>query len=152
MIHLCFRLSAMAKGGGEPERCRHSSDGQIPANINHFRRNYMDSGKCLQNFNSINRCLVLSYIQDGAIDVQNIEEFMECQVCFSLRPLNQFPALINCAHKPCRICLEVYLKIEIMENRVIVNCPECPAPLHPNDIYGILCMNPQLLLSRSFSS
>ncbi|KAI6192160.1 RBR-type E3 ubiquitin transferase [Aphelenchoides bicaudatus] len=115
------------------ERARHSSDGQIPANINHFRRNYMES--------------VLSYIQDETSDGHEGNEYMECQVCFSLRPLSQFPSLINCSHRPCRICLEVYLKIEIMENRIIVNCPECPSPMHPNDIYTILCMNHQLLLS-----
>jgi E3 ubiquitin-protein ligase RNF19A len=34
-----------------------------------------------------------------------------------------------------------------MENRVLVCCPECSEPLHPNDIYSMLCMNPQLLLS-----
>lgn len=90
---------------------------------------------------------VLNYVQDDSISSQSMEECIECQVCFSYRPVSQFPTLTNCSHRPCRICLEIYLKIEIMDSRVIVSCPECSELMHPNDIYGILCMNPQLLLS-----
>ena len=53
--------------------------------------------------------------------------------------------MTNCAHRTCRGCLQNYLKIEIMESRVIVNCPECAAPIHPNDIYAALCLNSVLL-------
>lgn len=35
-------------------------------------------------------------------------------------------------------CLRVYLRIEIMENRTSIACPECSEKLHPSDVYKIL--------------
>ncbi|KAI6209928.1 RBR-type E3 ubiquitin transferase [Aphelenchoides besseyi] len=95
-------------------------------NIGTFRRRYMDS---LSN------------------EASDSSEMIECPVCCVLQASSQYPHLTNCSHRTCRNCLENYLQIEIMESRVVVNCTECSAPIHPNDIYTTLCMN-QALLER----
>ena len=43
-----------------------------------------------------------------------------------------------CPHQSCYECMNQYLFTEITESRVNIACPECPEPLHPNDIRDIL--------------
>ncbi|KHJ99740.1 IBR domain protein [Oesophagostomum dentatum] len=54
------------------------------------------------------------------------------------QPASNFPRLIGCQHRSCRLCLMQYVEMEIMENRVEVSCPECSAHLHPSDIRSLV--------------
>ncbi|RCN29101.1 hypothetical protein ANCCAN_25145 [Ancylostoma caninum] len=54
------------------------------------------------------------------------------------QPSSNFPRLIGCQHRSCRLCLMQYVEMEIMENRVEVSCPECAAHLHPSDIRSLV--------------
>ena len=60
--------------------------------------------------------------------------FFTCKLC-----LNEFKSdlfkLNNCEHSFCVECLQSYLKLEIMESRISIKCPQCTEEMHPNDIY-----------------
>ncbi|CAD6190495.1 unnamed protein product [Caenorhabditis auriculariae] len=58
----------------------------------------------------------------------------ECPLCCMTQSYANFPRLLGCQHRSCRLCLMQYVELEIMENRVEISCPECPAFLHPQDI------------------
>ncbi len=70
---------------------------------------------------------------------------MECPLCLLEQPYSHFPELSTCTHRACHHCLQQYLKIEILESRININCPECTEPLHPNDIQRILNYDPNLI-------
>lgn len=70
---------------------------------------------------------------------------MECPLCLLEQPFSHFPELTTCAHRACHHCLQQYLKIEILESRININCPECTEPLHPNDIQRILNYDTNLM-------
>lgn len=38
-----------------------------------------------------------------------------------------------------------YLKVEVMESRVQITCPECYEFLHPSDIYALMADDPELI-------
>ena len=42
--------------------------------------------------------------------------------------LEQFERLKPCLHSFCRTCLKSYLKLEITEGRVTLNCPQSDCP------------------------
>ncbi|KAI6230354.1 RBR-type E3 ubiquitin transferase [Aphelenchoides fujianensis] len=105
------------------------------------RGNFRTSSHSADNIGSFRQRYMDSLTNDGAESA----DLIECPVCCVLQPARQYPPLTNCAHRTCRTCLENYLQIEIMESRVVVNCTECSAPIHPNDIYAALCMNTALL-------
>ncbi|KAK6763612.1 hypothetical protein RB195_024071 [Necator americanus] len=63
---------------------------------------------------------------------------LECPLCCMQQPSSNFPRLICCQHRSCRLCLMQYVEMEIMENRVEVSCPECAAHLHPSDIRSLV--------------
>ena len=63
---------------------------------------------------------------------------MECPLCLSQHADTAFPLITTCHHRSCRDCLRQYLRIEIMESRVNIACPECAEKFHPNDIQRIL--------------
>ncbi|VDM75548.1 unnamed protein product [Strongylus vulgaris] len=64
-------------------------------------------------------------------------KILECPLCCMRQPSSNFPRLICCQHRSCRLCLMQYVEMEIMENRVEVSCPECAAHLHPLDIKSL---------------
>lgn len=70
-----------------------------------------------------------------------------CVLCCQDFPLDQFERLTFCSHSYCRTCLKSYLKLEISEGRVTLNCPqsECPERIHPCDISRILVQHPDLI-------
>lgn len=70
-----------------------------------------------------------------------------CVLCCHEYPLEQFERLSFCAHSYCRTCLRSYLKLEITEGRVTLNCPQsdCPERIHPCDISRILQKQPELI-------
>ncbi|CAJ0945138.1 unnamed protein product, partial [Mesorhabditis belari] len=67
-------------------------------------------------------------------DSDDKKKLRECPLCYMKQPIANFPRLIGCGHRSCRLCLMQYVELEIMENRVEVSCPECSAHLHPSDI------------------
>ncbi len=54
--------------------------------------------------------------------------------------------MMDIIFRSCRECLRQYLRIEIMESRVNIACPECSERFHPNDISMIL--NDQTLMAK----
>ncbi|GFO44886.1 E3 ubiquitin-protein ligase rnf19a-like [Plakobranchus ocellatus] len=66
------------------------------------------------------------------------EELIECPVCFQEKAKNNFMEISTCHHRCCTKCLQVYFKIEIMESRPTIACPECSELFHPNDIRTIV--------------
>ena len=70
-----------------------------------------------------------------------------CLLCCHDYSLEQFEHLRTCSHSYCRICLKSYLKLEITEGRVTLNCPQndCPERIHPSDISRILANQPDLI-------
>ncbi|CAH0552562.1 unnamed protein product [Brassicogethes aeneus] len=69
---------------------------------------------------------------------------IECPVCLLELPPERFCELNACGHRACDSCFKEYLRVEITESRVCINCPECFEPMHPNEIQKIL-NNPRLL-------
>ena len=64
---------------------------------------------------------------------------LDCALCALPQPRSCFARVTStCGHRACVDCLRRYLTIEIMESRVIVECPACPERLHPNDIRRLL--------------
>ncbi|CAF4296564.1 unnamed protein product [Rotaria sp. Silwood2] len=70
-----------------------------------------------------------------------------CILCCHEYPLEDFERLTLCSHSYCRTCLKSYLKLEITEGRVTLNCPQsdCPERIHPSDISRILEKHPDLI-------
>ena len=70
-----------------------------------------------------------------------------CSLCCHDYPFEQFEHLKLCSHAYCRTCLKSYLKLEITEGRVTLNCPQsdCPERIHPSDISRILVNHPDLI-------
>lgn len=66
-----------------------------------------------------------------------ISENWECPLCLAECSSEFFPELLCCTHRSCLDCLQQYLRIEISESRVNINCPECSEPMHPNGEYRI---------------
>ena len=64
--------------------------------------------------------------------------YLECPLCLTAQHESNFPQIMTCHHRSCQDCLRQYLKIEIMESRVNIACPECAEKFHPNDIRDIL--------------
>jgi E3 ubiquitin-protein ligase RNF19A len=62
---------------------------------------------------------------------------MECPLCFAELAAEEFWDLAGCGHRACISCLQQYLRVEITESRVCISCPECPEPMHPNEIRSI---------------
>lgn len=56
----------------------------------------------------------------------------ECPLCLAELPPEDLAELASCGHRSCYSCLQQYLRIEISESRVIIACPECSEPMHPN--------------------
>ncbi|KAK0053849.1 E3 ubiquitin-protein ligase RNF19A [Biomphalaria pfeifferi] len=44
----------------------------------------------------------------------------------------------TCHHRCCSCCLREYFRIEIMESRLAIACPECSELFHPNDIRAVV--------------
>lgn len=70
-----------------------------------------------------------------------------CILCYQEFPPEEFERLTLCSHSYCRTCLKCYLRLEITEGRVTLNCPhnECPERIHPSDISRILEKTPDLI-------
>ena len=70
-----------------------------------------------------------------------------CVLCCHDYPSEEFERLTFCSHSYCRICLKSYLKLEITEGRITLNCPQsdCPERIHPCDISRILEKQPDLI-------
>lgn len=83
--------------------------------------------------------LTLSALESSA-SATNTSPTLECNLCTLVQPKSNFPDLSasSCGHRSCKECLKQYLRVEITESRVNIACPECPEPLHPNDIRLIL--------------
>ncbi|PAV56414.1 hypothetical protein WR25_18116 [Diploscapter pachys] len=71
-------------------------------------------------------------------DGKDRKKTRECPLCCLKQPPVNFPKLLGCYHRSCRLCLIQYIEMEIMENRVEVQCPECSSHLHPSDIRQIV--------------
>jgi len=73
--------------------------------------------------------------------------FETCLLCCHDYSSEQFEHLTLCSHSYCRTCLKSYLKLEITEGRVTLNCPQsdCPERIHPSDISRILENHPDLI-------
>jgi E3 ubiquitin-protein ligase RNF19A len=70
-----------------------------------------------------------------------------CALCCHEYTSEQFERLKPCLHSFCRTCLKSYLKLEITEGRVTLNCPQsdCPERIHPSDISRILEKQPDII-------
>ncbi|CAF0720321.1 unnamed protein product [Adineta steineri] len=70
-----------------------------------------------------------------------------CLLCYHDYSSDQFEQLTLCSHSYCRTCLKSYLKLEITEGRITLNCPQndCPERIHPSDISRILQNHPDLI-------
>ena len=73
--------------------------------------------------------------------------FDTCILCYHDYSPEQFEHFTLCSHAFCQTCLRSYLKLEITEGRVTLNCPqnECPERIHPTDISRILQHQPDLI-------
>uniref|UniRef100_A0A0N4Z0M7 RBR-type E3 ubiquitin transferase n=1 Tax=Parastrongyloides trichosuri TaxID=131310 RepID=A0A0N4Z0M7_PARTI len=75
----------------------------------------------------------------------NINILKYCPLCMDEYPEENIIRIACCGHKACLDCIKAYLRIEIMESRVNISCPECSEMVHPNEIYSILKNFPELL-------
>ncbi|GFR63404.1 E3 ubiquitin-protein ligase RNF19A [Elysia marginata] len=66
------------------------------------------------------------------------EDLIECPVCFQEKSKDKFLEISTCHHRCCTKCLQFYFRIEIMESRPTIACPECSELYHPNDIRTIV--------------
>lgn len=73
-----------------------------------------------------------------SVSKPNAQGLIECSICLLEQALSQYIELSTCNHRPCLTCLRLYLRIEILESRINITCPECNEALHPNDIHTIL--------------
>ncbi|XP_065113300.1 E3 ubiquitin-protein ligase RNF19B [Paramisgurnus dabryanus] len=69
---------------------------------------------------------------------QLLEHLVECPLCLLSQPHGHFPRLSSCQHRACNDCLRQYLRIEILESRVSIACPQCPEALALPDVHAIL--------------
>ncbi|CAF0933786.1 unnamed protein product [Adineta steineri] len=71
-----------------------------------------------------------------------------CALCYHEYSSEQFERLTVCSHSYCRTCLKSFLRLEIIEGRVTLNCPQsdCPERINPCDISRILRDQPDLIL------
>lgn len=60
---------------------------------------------------------------------------LECPLCLAELGPDDFCELQKCGHRACISCLQQYLRVEITESRVAINCPECSEAMHPNGTY-----------------
>ena len=81
----------------------------------------------------------VDFYSSNGIDKSATSELpAECPLCLQILPGENFPYLLSCSHRSCRDCLRQYMRIEIMESRVNLTCPECDTPFHPTDIQLII--------------
>jgi len=65
----------------------------------------------------------------------NHDNLTECCLCLDNYGTDQgFVLRSNCKHQFCINCLNQYVRTEIQERRVDIKCPQCPSPMHPDDI------------------
>jgi len=71
----------------------------------------------------------------------------ECVLCLAEYTSDQihFPALRNCCHLSCIVCLQQYVRIEVQEGRANLKCPQCSQLIHPNDIEDLIGEDVNLL-------
>ncbi|KAE9414968.1 hypothetical protein Angca_004393 [Angiostrongylus cantonensis] len=123
----------------------HSESGSIGPN----RRNRGSDIDLCQDEGSGDQCSYLLLADDYEGEDECLElmgkkkqsrgsRIRECPLCCMRQPQSNFPRLICCQHRSCRLCLMQYVEMEIMENRVEVSCPECAAHLHPSDIRNLV--------------
>ncbi|WKY15126.1 hypothetical protein Q1695_000551 [Nippostrongylus brasiliensis] len=96
--------------------------------------NNEQSGYLLLGYEDDDECLELV----GVKKQPRGSRIRECPLCCMRQPSSNFPRLLCCQHRSCRLCLMQYVEMEIMENRVEVSCPECAAHLHPTDIRNLV--------------
>jgi E3 ubiquitin-protein ligase RNF19A len=77
-------------------------------------------------------------VEDTQVVYKKTKDGLECPVCLTCQPKENFPLIMTCHHRSCADCLRKYLRIEITESRVNIACPECNEKFHPNDIKVIL--------------
>ncbi|CEF63213.1 Zinc finger, RING-type domain and Zinc finger, C6HC-type domain and Zinc finger, RING/FYVE/PHD-type domain-containing protein [Strongyloides ratti] len=75
----------------------------------------------------------------------NMNNIKDCPLCMDEYPEDNIVTIACCNHKACLDCIKAYLRIEIMESRVSISCPECSEMIHPNEIYSLLKNLPELL-------
>ncbi|KAH9512617.1 E3 ubiquitin-protein ligase rnf19a [Bulinus truncatus] len=63
---------------------------------------------------------------------------MECPVCLVEKNKDLFFEFSTCHHRCCSNCLREYFRIEIMESRLTIACPECSELFHPNEIRAVV--------------
>lgn len=91
---------------------------------------------------------VVNIVPTTIVTPSSGENFLEtCLLCYHDYSSEQFEHLSLCSHSYCRTCLRSYLKLEITEGRVTLNCPQsdCPERIHPCDISRILQHQPELI-------
>ncbi|XP_018496350.1 E3 ubiquitin-protein ligase RNF19B, partial [Galendromus occidentalis] len=74
----------------------------------------------------------------------------ECPLCLLELHPDCFPKLSLCNHRTCWDCLQRYLRIEISEGRINIDCPECSQLIHPTDIRNILSDEATMLKYETF--
>uniref|UniRef100_A0A0K0FL72 RBR-type E3 ubiquitin transferase n=1 Tax=Strongyloides venezuelensis TaxID=75913 RepID=A0A0K0FL72_STRVS len=75
----------------------------------------------------------------------NVNTIKDCPLCMDEYPEDNIVTIACCNHRACLDCIKAYLRIEIMESRVNISCPECSEMIHPNEIYTLLKNFPELL-------
>ncbi|CAF1288908.1 unnamed protein product [Adineta ricciae] len=91
---------------------------------------------------------VVNIISSPSTTININENSLEtCLLCCHEYSSEHFEQLSLCSHSYCRTCLKSYLKLEITEGRVTLNCPQndCPERIHPSDISRILQNQPDLI-------
>lgn len=91
---------------------------------------------------------VINIIPATTVSTNSSDNSLEtCLLCYHEYSSDQFEQFTLCSHSYCRTCLRSYLKLEITEGRVTLNCPhnDCPERIHPSDISRILQNQPDLI-------
>ncbi|CAM4769681.1 unnamed protein product [Rotaria magnacalcarata] len=90
---------------------------------------------------------VINIIPSTTTTISNDQLLETCVLCYHEFTSEQFEQLTLCSHSYCRTCLRSYLRLEITEARITLNCPQndCPERIHPCDISRILENNPDLI-------
>lgn len=124
-------------GRGVPPRASMRSEGDLRSN-KHSSDAADSVGRTIgsESLSKVPRSTAASVLGVGSSDKSHsgADLALECPLCLQVLPDDCFPHLLNCNHRSCRDCLRQYLKIEIMESRINLTCPECDTPLHPTDI------------------
>lgn len=110
-------------------------------NDNHISSNVVKDETLESNVPSTNDHIV------NIISSNDPTALQTCALCYHDYESDQFERLTQCSHAYCRTCLKSYLKLEITEGRVTLNCPDtdCPERIHPCDITRILQKNSDLV-------